>query len=253
MPAQDAQVSPDDSAVMIPGEDIRLYVDDRPAEGVFRVHAALYSDPAIFELEIERIFHRTWNYLALASEIPRSGDFVTRWIGRTPVLVTRDAKGNVNALVNACRHKGATVCRLEQGNARYHVCPYHGWAYDVTGKNVDIKDRASGAYAPAFDADDHDLIPVARVAIYKGMIFGSLSAEVAPLEEHLGDAKFFLDLHMEQAPQGMEVIPGRAWYSYRGNWKMQAENGNDPYHETSTHGCFVAIQERRRQIGRAHV
>src|SRR6185436_20095792 len=87
----------------------------------------------------------------------------------------------------------------------------------------------------------------AKVASYKGMIFGSLSAEVPELEEHLGDLKFFLDLHMEQGPDGMEVIPGRALYSYRGNWKMQMENGQDPYHETTTHGCFVAIQQRRLQ------
>jgi benzoate/toluate 1,2-dioxygenase alpha subunit len=223
----------------------KLYIDDRPAEGVFRVHRDVYTDPALFELEMKFIFERTWNYLALESEIPNPNDFVTRTIGRTPVIVGRDTKGRIGVFINACRHKGATVCRTEQGNARYHVCPYHGWAYDSSGKNVDIKDRKSGNYAPAFDAENHDLIPVARVASYKGMIFGSLSKDVPDLESHLGDLKFFLDLHMEQAPQGMEVIPGRAWYSYRGNWKMQAENGNDPYHETSTHGCFVAIQERR--------
>ena len=222
-----------------------LYVDDRPADGVFRVHCDVYTDPALFELEMKLIFERTWNYLALESEISNANDFVTRYIGRTPIIVSRNTKGEINAYINACRHKGAMVCRLESGNSRYHVCPYHGWAYDSSGKNVDIKDRKSGAYAQAFDADNHDLIPVARVASYKGMIFGSLSADVPDLDEHLGDLKFFLDLHMEQAPQGMEVIPGRAWYSYRGNWKMQAENGNDPYHETSTHGCFVAIQERR--------
>jgi len=85
------------------------------------------------------------------------------------------------------------------------------------------------------------------VASYKGMIFGSLSAEVPELEEHLGDLKFFLDLHMEQGPNGMEVIPGRALYSYRGNWKMQLENGQDPYHVTTTHGSFYSIQERRRR------
>ena len=223
----------------------RLYVDDRPADGVFRVHRDVYTDPALFELEMTFVFGRTWNYLALESEIRNPHDFVTRFIGRTPVIVSRGASGQIGAHINACRHKGATVCRLETGNAKYHVCPYHGWAYDSSGRNVDIKDRKSGAYAAAFDADNHDLIPVARVASYKGMVFGSLSADVPDLETHLGDLKFFLDLHMEQAPQGMEVIPGRAWYSYRGNWKMQAENGNDPYHETSTHGCFAAIQERR--------
>ena len=222
-----------------------LYIDDRPAEGVFRVHRDVYTDPVLFELEMKLIFERAWSFLALESEIRSPHDFVTRYIGRTPVIVSRDAQGRIGAFVNACRYKGATVCRLEQGNARYHVCPYHGWAYDSSGKNVDIKDRKSGCYAPAFDAENHDLVPVARVASYKGMIFGSLFAQVPELDAHLGDLKFFLDLHMEQAPQGMEVIPGRAWYSYRGNWKMQAENGNDPYHETSTHGCFVAIQERR--------
>jgi phenylpropionate dioxygenase-like ring-hydroxylating dioxygenase large terminal subunit len=199
------------------------------------------------------IFERTWNYLALESEIGKPNDYVTRHIGRTPVIVMRDAKGKVGAFINACRHKGATVCRLEEGNAKYHVCPYHGWAYDASGKNVDIKDRSAGAYAPAFEAENHDLLPVARVAIYKGMIFGSLSADVPALEEHLGDLKFFLDLHMEQSPVGMEVIPGRALYTYRGNWKMQLENGQDPYHETSTHGCFVAIQERRMKGAGADV
>ena len=226
---------------------VKHYIDDRPADGVFRVRRDVYTDAALFELEMKLIFENTWNYLALESEIRNPHDFVTRYIGRTPVVVSRGAKGGIGAFVNACRHKGATVCRLEQGNARYHVCPYHGWAYDSAGRNVDIKDRKSGCYAEAFDAEGHDLIPVARVASYKGMIFGSLSADVPDLESHLGEIKFFLDLHMEQAPQGMEVIPGRAWYAYRGNWKMQVENGNDPYHETSTHGCFVAIQERRQK------
>jgi benzoate/toluate 1,2-dioxygenase alpha subunit len=226
---------------------IRLYVDDRPSEGVFRVHRDVYADPELFELEMKYIFERTWNYLALESEIAKPNDFVTRHIGRTPVIVTRDAKGKIGAFINACRHKGATVCRLEEGNTKFHVCPYHGWAYDASGKNVDIKDRAAGAYAAAFEAENHDLLPVAKIASYKGMIFGSLSAEVPALEDHLGDLKFFLDLHMEQSPSGMEVIPGRALYTYRGNWKMQMENGQDPYHETTTHGCFVAVQQRRMQ------
>ena len=93
---------------MQPG-NIRLYVDDRPDAGVFRVHRDVYTDEALFELEMKYIFERTWNYLALETEIPKANDFVTRHIGRTPVIVTRDPKGNVAAFINACRHKGATV------------------------------------------------------------------------------------------------------------------------------------------------
>ncbi|HVQ61648.1 MAG TPA: benzoate 1,2-dioxygenase large subunit, partial [Burkholderiales bacterium] len=72
-------------------KDISLYVDDRPSEGVFRVHRDVYSDAELFELEHKFIFERTWNFLALESQIRTPNDFVTGHIGRTPVLVTRDA------------------------------------------------------------------------------------------------------------------------------------------------------------------
>jgi len=232
--------------------NIKNYIDDRPADGVFRVHKDVYSDPQLFELEMKYIFERTWSFIGHESQIPKPHDWVATHIGRVPVLVSRDAKGKVGAFLNACRHKGATVCRMSQGNAKYHVCPYHGWAYDSSGKNVDIKDRKSGFYAEAFDRDNHDLIPIARVASYKGMVFGSLSADVIPLEEFLGDTKFFIDIVMDQGPKGMEFVPGHASYTFRGNWKLQMDNGQDGYHLTSTHSSFMDLQARRR-VGEGHV
>ena len=221
------------------------YLDDRPDAKVFRVHGDAFTDAELLELEFRHIFEKTWIFLTLESAIARANDYVTTRIGRTPVVVMRDANGKVGAFINACRHKGATVARLEQGNARYHVCPYHGWAYDASGKNVDIKDRKSGAYASAFDADNHDLLPVAKVASYKGMVFGSLSAEVPPLEEFLGDYRFFLDLIMDQGRDGMEIIPGRSIYTYRGNWKLQLENPLDSYHVDITHASYISAVKQR--------
>lgn len=227
--------------------DIRMYVDDRPDEGVFRVHPALFSSEELFELEKKYVFQRTWNFLALESQLPEANDFVTTLITDIPVLVTRDSKGLVRAFLNACRHKGALVARTTQGTARYHVCPYHGWAYDATGKNVDIKDAKAGCYAEAFHAEDHGLVPLARVASYKGLVFGSLSPDVPPLEEFLGEFRYFLDLAMEQGPKGMEFVPGRAMYTFEGNWKLQMDNGMDQYHLTSTHTSFLDVQQRRRE------
>ncbi|MFM9968385.1 MAG: aromatic ring-hydroxylating oxygenase subunit alpha [Burkholderiales bacterium] len=225
--------------------ELNRYFDDRPDANVFRVHGDAFTNNDLLELEFKNIFEKTWIFIAFESSIAKPNDYVTSRIGRTPVLVARDIKGRVGAFINACRHKGATVARLSQGNARYHVCPYHGWAYDAAGKNVDIKDRKSGCYAAAFDAENHDLIPVAKVAIYKGMVFGSLSAQVPPLDEYLGDYRFFLDLIMDQGKDGMEVIPGQSIYTYRGNWKLQLENPLDSYHVDITHASYIAAVKQR--------
>ena len=225
--------------------DVNLYVDDRPGEKIFRVHRDVYSDPELFELEIKYIFERTWSFLGIEAEIEKPNDFVTRWIARTPVLVTRAPSGEVAAFLNVCRHKGAVLAAAHKGSAKYHVCAYHGWAFDASGRNVNVKDRSAGAYPGAFDRENHDLIPLGRLATYKGLIFGSLSPDVPPLEDFLGDMKTFIDLAIDQAPEGMEIVPGRIAYTYRGNWKLQMDNAMDQYHLTSTHASFMSVMEKR--------
>jgi phenylpropionate dioxygenase-like ring-hydroxylating dioxygenase large terminal subunit len=228
-------------------DHIRRCVDDRPEESIFRVHSDVYNDPRILELEIKYIFERTWNFIGLESQLANANDFITGFIARTPILVTRDAQGALHGLVNACRHKGAAVCRTQQGNARLHVCPYHGWAYDATGKNVAVIAHATGEYPASFDHEDHGLHRIAKLETYNGLIFGSLSADVPPLKDSLGDMCKWIDLVMDQGPHGMEAIPGRVAYTYDANWKLQLENGLDSYHLATTHISFTDVQARRRK------
>jgi benzoate/toluate 1,2-dioxygenase alpha subunit/2,4,5-trichlorophenoxyacetic acid oxygenase 1 len=225
--------------------DLDALVDDRPADGVFRVHRAVFTDRALFEQELTRVFESTWVYVALDSELPQAHDFVTRHIGRQPVLLTRDGDGRLRGFLNSCRHKGTLLCALRGGKAKFHTCPYHGWVFDSAGRCVEMTDHAHGHYPPGFDADGHDLVPLARIDSYRGFVFASLSPEVPDLAEHLGEARALLDLVADQAPDGLEFVPGEAGYTFDGNWKLQFENGLDAYHFATTHAAFVDIVRQR--------
>ncbi len=112
-------------------------IDERPAVGYrhlvqdaprdFRVHTSLYTDPAIFAAEMERIFERGWVYVGHTSEVAAPGTYKTTHMGRQPVIVTRDDVGTIHVLLNVCRHRGAAVCRDAAGQATTFQCPYHGW------------------------------------------------------------------------------------------------------------------------------
>jgi len=223
-------------------------IDDRPGEGVFRVHRDVFRDPAIFALEMDRFFERGWVFVGHESQIPQPHDFVTVQIGRSPVIISRDGQGHIHALHNSCRHKGAVVSPNPSGNKRVHLCPYHGWSYASDGRNLMVKDQAEGDYAPAFDQEDHDLQAVARFGNYRGFMFASLSADVPPLEAHLGDVRTLLDLAIDQAPDGLELVPGVVHYSFQANWKLQLENTIDAYHFASTHPSYLRLQERRASM-----
>ncbi len=225
--------------------DAAQYVRDDPDRGVFRVHRDLFSDEALYQLEIQRIFEGGWVYVCAEFQVAKPNDFYCTKVGRRSVIVSRDEDGKLHCFYNTCRHRGAAICHTEGGNKKYHVCDYHGWAYDSSGRNFDIKDRADGAYPESFDDCDHDLIPVARFEGYAGLLFVSLKADVPPLEDHLGAAKVFIDLAMDQGADGMEFVPGRTNYTFTGNWKLQMDNGMDAYHLTSTHRSFVNTISRR--------
>lgn len=222
-----------------------VLIDDRPADGVFRVHRDVFRDAALFAREMQAFFESGWAFIGHASQVPNPHDYLTLNLGRQPLILMRDADGQLHAVHNSCRHKGALVAHHRQGNKRSHVCQYHGWAYNSGGTNIGIKGKAQGDYTPAFDADSHNLQPVARFAEYRGFLFASLSADVLPLEQYLGDARTFIDMAVDQTPEGLELVPGSVTYTYQGNWKLQLENSTDAYHFTSTHPSYLRLLDRR--------
>ena len=98
-----------------------------------RIHASLYTDPRVFVDELERIFHAGWVFVGHDSEIPRAGDYVTRRLGREPVIMVRGKDGGVAVLVNRCMHRGTMLCPADRRSVRSFACPYHGWTYDLNG------------------------------------------------------------------------------------------------------------------------
>lgn len=228
-------------------DDILQLIDDRPADGVFRVHRALFVDPAIFARELTHIFESTWVFVGLDSEVANPHDYVTGTIGRQPIILMRNGDGKLGCFLNSCRHRGTLVCPFAKGNAKFHTCRYHGWTYSSAGQNVLVTDRAQGHYPPAIADQQLNLVPVARLDSYRGFIFASLSADVPPLATHLGEASKLIDLVADQAPHGLEYVPGSVSYTYDGNWKLQFENGLDAYHFASTHAAFIDIFRARPQ------
>ena len=100
-----------------------------PSTDPSRVPFGVYTDPAIFAAEEERIFHGpVWHYLGLEAELPKPGDFVTTYVGTTPVVLNRTRDGRFAAFVNRCAHRGAMVVRHRRGNCSAHVCIYHQWS-----------------------------------------------------------------------------------------------------------------------------
>ena len=210
-----------------------------------RVHRRLYTDPEIFAAEMERIFERNWVFVGHESEVPEPGDYRTGSIGRQPVILTRHADRRLHVLMNRCMHRGALVCRAEQGNSSVLRCAYHGWMYDTAGRLLAVP--YPGGYGPDFDLGALGLRSAARVESHRGFVFASLDPDVPPLAEHLGPAAAYIDLIADAAPEGrLTVRSGVQRYSYPANWKLQAENFLDGYHPNFTHQIAFELAERRR-------
>jgi len=204
-----------------------------------QVHGSVYTDEAIFQAELQKIWHRTWVYVGHASEIPKANDFVMKSIGPEPIIMTRDRDGQVHLLHNRCPHRGNRVCVSDKGNARSFTCPYHGWTFSNNGqlRGYPFPSGYEGA-----NRDELGLGRVARVATYKGFVFGSFAAEGPTLEEHLGAAKDSIDMLVMNSPQGeVQVTAGFLKHKVKSNWKFVMENETDGYHPSFVHASIFEV------------
>lgn len=230
-----------------PATDFRQRVDHE--RGL--VDRAIFSDEEIYKVELQRVFARAWLFMAHESQIPNAGDFFQTYMGEDQVIVTRDKKGEVNVMLNACRHRGAGVCKAHSGNTSQFMCSYHGWTYDLSGKLIGVP-GFNELYDKKLDRDALGLRKAAQVATYRGFIFATLDPEAPPLEEFLGAAGLFMIDKLANYGD-IEVVPGVIRHRLKCNWKIAMENDQDYYHVGVTHAsAFEAWQWPRAEVNKAY-
>ena len=216
-------------------------------QGETRVPLAVYRDDQVYADEQRNIYRGdTWNYLCLENEIPESGDYRTTFVGETPVVVARDADGEIYAFENRCTHRGALICLEKSGkDAKDFQCVYHAWTYSLKGdlKGVAFEGGVNGAGGmPEGFCKGHHHPTKLRVAIFCGLVFGSFSDDVDPLEEYLGDE---ICARIERVlGRPVEVI-GRFTQALPNNWKLYYENVKDTYHASLLHLFFTTFRLNR--------
>lgn len=210
---------------------------------VTQVPYTIYSDAAVFQQEMERIFcGQSWAYVGLAAEIPNPADFKTTMIGNRSVVICRDKNGEINGFVNRCAHRGAKFCRAKFGNQSAFTCPYHRWNYDLKGNlrgvpfSRGVKEQ--GGMPEDFDRAQHGLTKLC-IAERNGVVFASFADDVPTLEAYLGESNRH---YFDRIFDGRELrILGYSRQLIPANWKLMFENIKDPYHASLLHVFLVTF------------
>lgn len=129
-----------------PHVDVAGLIEEDPGNGVYRANRVMFTDEELFELEMKHIFEGNWVYLAHESQVAEPGDYFTTYIGRQPIVITRDKDGGLNCLINACAHRGAMPCRRKTDNRLTLTCPFHGWTFRNSGELLKVKDPDDAGY-----------------------------------------------------------------------------------------------------------
>lgn len=194
-----------------------------------------YTDPAIFELEQEKIFEELWICAVRAADLDKPGAFRTVQIGRESVIVTRTRTGAIKAYLNVCAHRGARICMEDKGEVkRSFQCPYHAWTYDLDGKLIAAPNLTK---MPDIDRVRYGLSPVS-VEEWLGYVWVNLSDNpasfdttvVQDIRDRLGDVESIDRYKIEDLGLGRRVS-----YDVKANWKLIIENFMECYHCATIH------------------
>ncbi len=168
-----------------------MYVNTRPEmpEGVKTLPARYYTDPAHFQLEMERIHFDMWLCAGRTEQLSAPGRYFLRKVGNASIVVLAGEDGRPSAFHNVCRHRGTRLCNADEGQLPGRIqCPYHAWTYGLDGRLLSAPHMEKVA---GFAEGDYPLQPVAT-AIWDGHVFINLSDRPRPFSEHLASlpAKF---------------------------------------------------------------
>lgn len=199
------------------------------------VELRVLSDPEIYDLEMRKIFAKTWLLLGHESEIPDAGDFMVRDMGSDQVIVARDEDGQIHVSLNVCPHRGMRISTVDCGNTQVHTCIYHGWAFRPNGDFIGSPVAKECMHGKILSKEQLGL-KKARVTLYGGLIWATWNIDGPSFEEFLGDSKWYYDMLFCRSDKGMEVLGPPQRFIVNANWKAAGEqSAADGFHTLTLH------------------
>ncbi len=194
----------------------------------FALDNYFYRSHVAFEQELDKLVFKSWLCAGHVSQIPNAGDYFLYKIGEDEVIITNDHKsGEVKALLNICRHRGARVVEEETGNKRTFVCPYHGWVFETDGT---LKAARHMEKKEGFNCQDYHL-KSAKVEVRWGLIFINFDQDAEEFSPSLSEIDHLMNpFHLDTAK-----IAHAKTYEVDANWKFVLENYLECYHCATSH------------------
>lgn len=199
--------------------------------------AELYTSPAVFAAERERLFLRHWTFLCREDQLPDPGDYRAFDTQGGPILLVRGADGVLRCFANVCRHRGAILLRGRGNTGGRILCPYHAWSYFSDGR---LYGCPSMEEAEGFDRRENGLVPLVLDS-WAGFVFVRFAPEGKTLREHLGDLPERLASHRPEALRCTWTLD----IEVAANWKLVLENAMETYHTGIVHRDSVGAQQQR--------
>jgi phenylpropionate dioxygenase-like ring-hydroxylating dioxygenase large terminal subunit len=193
------------------------------------------------ELEWERMWTKSWQFAGIAHDIPQVGDYFKIDIGRESVIVIRTGEGpeEIAAYYNVCPHRANRLAHSDFGSVGEDGCfrcDFHGWQFDVQGKNVGIKDEH--LFRPEVIAHRPGLKPL-RCGVWNSLIFVSMAPEGISLAEHLD----VMPAHMKDYPIDKFRVISDMEVCWDANWKTALDAFVEFYHADDVHPEVLPFSE----------
>ena len=186
-----------------------------------------YTDPNIFDRELDVIFARTWIMVGHSTQVANHGDIITAQVGDENVFVAND-RGTVRAFYNVCQHRGHELISTDATNTPVIPCPYHAWTYDLSGTLAHARGEEVGKIC----------IPRIRLETMAGYLFVNLDDSALPLAETVPGVE--AELHAVAPDADQRLLTSRRTHLINANWKIAVENYNECYHCPNVHKTFTS-------------
>ncbi|NCF17765.1 MAG: Rieske 2Fe-2S domain-containing protein [Haliea sp.] len=186
-----------------------------------------YVSREFHDLEVERMWNRTWQVVCRETELANPGDYVVYDIARYSLLVVRTEAGEVKAFHNACLHRGRQLKDCD-GQADYIRCPFHGFSWNLDGGFKGSPCPWDFKHLEAVDMS----LPEARVDFWAGWVFTNMDEDAPSLAEYIGPTML---AHFERWDLASTYKALHVRRVIGCNWKVGFEAFIESWHSLDTH------------------